>query len=147
MPEYLSLFVLLAGLIIGLGAVTVIDLHGFLGRKSEYWTEATTRTHKVTKPLIWLGISLTLIGSILHFYPEYSQGPRIIFAFIFVLILNGCWLTFSVSPYLLQREKKGQAHKLLPSKWQNRITLSFLISLIGWWGLVLLLSQQLTTIS
>jgi hypothetical protein len=45
-----------------LGAVTVIDLHGFLGRKSSYWTEATTRTHKVTKPLIWAGLFLQCLG-------------------------------------------------------------------------------------
>ena len=45
--EFFGLFIHLAGFVIGLGAVTVIDLHGFLGRKSPYWTEATTRTHKV----------------------------------------------------------------------------------------------------
>lgn len=60
--DLLGLFVMLAGFVIGLGAVTVIDLHGFLGRKSAYWTLATTRTHKVTKPLIWLGMSLAVIG-------------------------------------------------------------------------------------
>ncbi len=34
--QVVSLFILIAGYIIGLGAVTVIDLHGFLGRKSSY---------------------------------------------------------------------------------------------------------------
>ena len=61
----LTLFILFAGFIIGLGAVTVIDLHGFLGRTSTYWTEATTRTHKVTKPLIWAGMFLVIIGGAL----------------------------------------------------------------------------------
>jgi hypothetical protein len=59
--DFVGLFLLLAGFIIGLGAVTVIDIHGFLGRRSSYWTEATTRAHKVTKPLIWLGIALALL--------------------------------------------------------------------------------------
>ncbi len=54
----LSILLIFAGLIVGLGAVTVIDLHGFLGRKSPYWAEATTRAHHVTKPLIWLGTLL-----------------------------------------------------------------------------------------
>jgi len=58
--DILGLFLFIAGFIIGLGAVTVIDLHGFLGRKSSYWTEATIRTHKVTKPLIWIGILLAI---------------------------------------------------------------------------------------
>ena len=53
--DILGLFIFMSGFVIGLGAVTVIDIHGFLGRKSSYWTEATTRTHKVTKPLIWGG--------------------------------------------------------------------------------------------
>ena len=65
MLDFIGLFIFLAGLIIGLGAVTVIDIHGFLGRKSSYWTEATTRTHKVTKPLIWIGIAFAIIGGII----------------------------------------------------------------------------------
>ncbi len=60
--DFLGLFMFISGFIIGLGAVTVIDIHGFLGRKSSYWTEATTRTHKVTKPMIWVGIILAVIG-------------------------------------------------------------------------------------
>jgi hypothetical protein len=38
--DIIGLFVCIAGFVLGLGAVTVIDLHGFLGRKSSYWTEA-----------------------------------------------------------------------------------------------------------
>ncbi len=52
MLDFIGLFCLIAGFVIGLGAVTVVDIHGFLGRTSAYWTEATTRTHKVTKPMI-----------------------------------------------------------------------------------------------
>lgn len=145
MNEFISLFILLAGLIIGLGAVTVIDLHGFLGRNSEYWTEATTRTHKITKPLIWIGITLTIIGATLHFYPNYNGLPKIMALLSMALIINGAWLTFSVSPYLLKREAKGKAHKLLPKKWQRAITLSFLVSFAGWWGIVALLAYKLSS--
>ena len=63
--EIIGLFLFIAGFIIGLGAVTVIDLHGFMGRHSTYWTEATTRTHKITKPLIWMGTILAIIGGII----------------------------------------------------------------------------------
>lgn len=72
--DFVGLFVLIAGFIIGLGAVTVIDIHGFLGRKSAYWTEATTRTHKVTKPLIWIGIFLTIAGGMLLYRHESFSG-------------------------------------------------------------------------
>lgn len=141
--EVLSLFVLLAGFVIGLGAVTVIDIHGFLGRKSGYWTLATTRTHKVTKPLIWLGILLHLIGLFLVFDLAFifDEGGfiRLMYAIDGVLILNGLFLTFGVSRFLLRREAKGESEKLLPFSWQWKITVSFLISFFGWWGNLLLL--------
>ena len=35
--DFLGLFICIAGFVVGLGAVTVIDIHGFLGRKSKYW--------------------------------------------------------------------------------------------------------------
>lgn len=72
--NFLGLFILIAGFIVGLGAVTVIDLHGFLGRKSSYWTEATTRTHKVTKPMIWFGIMMAVIGGSIFFRNEPFFG-------------------------------------------------------------------------
>ncbi len=141
----LALFILLAGFIIGLGAVTVIDLHGFLGRKSAYWTEATTRTHKVTKPLIWLGMLLAIAGGALLYRGLPLSGIPLYHTLVAcVLILNGCFLSFSVSPFLLQREKEGRAAELLPSSWQTKITLSFIISFVGWWSALFLLVWFIT---
>ncbi len=135
--DFIGLFILIAGFILGLGAVTVIDLHGFLGRKSQYWTEATTRTHKVTKPLIWAGISLVLIGGIL-FHKSFSGLELLHLILVSILILNGLFLSFRVSPFLLNREKDGKSSELLPNSWQNKITMSFIVSFLGWWGLVFL---------
>lgn len=138
--DFIGLFILLAGFIIGLGAVTVIDLHGFLGRKSEYWTEATTRTHKVTKPLIWLGILLTVIGGFILYRNETLQGiPLLHMLIVLALIVNGLFLSFRVSPFLLKREREGKASELLPVSWQRKIFISFIVSDIGWWGGLLLL--------
>jgi len=131
----ISHLLIIAGFIIGLGAVTVIDLHGFLGRKLNYWTEATTRTHKVTKPLIWIGTTLFVIGFLL-LYREALLLVQIIIAT--VMILNGLFLSFSVSPFLLKREKEGRQSELLPRSWQNKITISFIISFLSWWGSVVL---------
>ncbi|MBP9715031.1 MAG: hypothetical protein KBD52_00895 [Candidatus Pacebacteria bacterium] len=138
--DLIGLFVMLAGFVIGLGAVTVIDLHGFLGRKSSYWTEATTRTHKVTKPLIWLGMFLAIIGGFI-FYRNYGieKVTLIHLMSVCVMIINGIFLSFSVSPFLLQREKEGRSGELLPKSWQNKITISFIISFIFWWGNLFLL--------
>lgn len=136
--EFISTFVTLAGFIIGLGAVTVIDLHGFLARKSPYWTEATIRAHKVTKPLIWIGILLVAIGTFLSGTNELI--PSTDFAFrlviVFFMIVNGSFLSFVISPELLKREKEGRASELLPHPMQTKIIISFVVSFILWWGLL-----------
>ena len=133
--DFIGLFLLLAGFVIGLGAVTVIDIHGFLGRKSQYWNEATTRTHKVTKPMIWVGILLAVIGGVIFFRNEAFIGiPMYLTLIAGALILNGLFLSFRVSPYLLQKEKKGRSGELLPNSWQNKIMISLIFSDLGWWG-------------
>jgi hypothetical protein len=135
--NFISLFLIIAGYVIGLGAVTVIDTLGFLGRKSSYWTEATIRAHKVTKPLIWLGIFLILIGS--YFYKNLNSN--LIYFFI-ILILNGIFLSFYISPILLDREKRGKQKELLPINLQVKITISFIISFLTWWGSLFLLTKS-----
>ncbi len=127
------LFLHLAGFVIGLGAVTVIDLLGFLGRESCYWTETTVRAHKVTKPLIWIGMALAVAGGALWHgaWTPISTAQAVIAA---ALVLNGCFLTFVVSPFLLERESLGCSRELIPSWMQRRITVSFLVSFAGWWS-------------
>lgn len=142
----IGLFFLIAGCIIALGSVTVIDLHGFLARKSHYWTEATIRTHKVTKPLIWIGTVLAMIGGILFYWGVPFWGIPLWHALIAtILVLNGMFLSFSVSPYLLERERMGLADELLPRSWQQKVFVSFLISDLGWWSAVVLLVMYLTS--
>jgi hypothetical protein len=130
-----GLFLLLAGFVVGLGAVTVIDFHGFLGRTSTYWTEATTRTHKITKPLIWLGLTLAIIGgSIFYRAVPLTGAPLIHLISILCMVLNGIFLTFRVSPFLCTREREGKSAELLPAEWQRKIFVSFIVSFILWWG-------------
>lgn len=136
----LGMFLFIAGFIIGLGAVTVIDLHGFLGRTSSYWTEATIRTHKITKPLIWIGIFLAVLGGVITYRNIGFSGIILIHTLLaIVLISNGTFLSFWVSPRLLRREKEGKGNEILPSDLQLKIAVSFVISVIGWWGSLFLL--------
>jgi hypothetical protein len=142
--DFIGLFLFLAGFVVGLGAVTVIDIHGFLGRKSSYWTEATTRTHKVTKPMIWAGIVLAVVGGLIFYRNEALAGIPLIHAVIaIVLIFNGYFLSFKVSPFLLKREKEGKSGELLPRSWQNKIIASLIVSDFGWWGGLALLAVYL----
>lgn len=144
--DFIGLFIFIAGFIIGLGAVTVIDVHGFLGRKSSYWTEATTRTHKVTKPLIWIGTLLAIIGGIIFYRNAPLSGIPMYHAVIAsILILNGLFLSFYVSPYLLAQERAGKQTELLPRSLQNKIIVSLIVSDIGWWGGLLLLVSYIIT--
>jgi hypothetical protein len=133
MSNILGIFIIISGYIVGLGAVTVIDILGFLGRKSSYWTEATIRAHKVTKPLIWLGIFLVSIGGLILNIPQY------LFLIYFILALNGLFLSFYVSPILLEIERKNKQNQLIPNPLQKKIVLSFIVSDLGWWGSLILL--------
>lgn len=138
--DFLGLFLLIAGFVVGLGAVLVIDIHGFLGRNSSYWTVATTRAHKVTKPLIWIGTFLAIIGGLI-FYREqpFSDIPFLHSIFAVILILNGLFLSFVVSPFLLKKEQEGKDGELLPQSLQNKIIFSFIISALFWWSSLFLL--------
>ena len=144
--DLVGLFIFMAGFIVGLGAVTVIDWHGFLGTRSVYWTETTIRAHKVTKPLIWLGTILAIIGgSIFYRSLPFSGIPKIHALLAIILVANGCFLSFVVSPTLLRRERTGHARELLPRSLQIKIAISFVISFTGWWLSVFLLALQLLT--
>lgn len=138
--DIFGIFLFIAGFIIGLGAVTVIDIHGFLGRRSAYWTEATTRTHKVTKPLIWIGLLSAISGALITYRNSGLSGIPLLQGIIAIaLVLNGLFLSFHVSPFLLKREREGRAHELLPDSLQIKIAFSFIVSFAGWWSEVLLL--------
>lgn len=132
--DFLGLFFHIAGFILGLGAVTVIDFHGFLGRTSPYWTEAATRTHKITKPLIWVGLILAIAGGLLFYrHDAFTPVHAIQVLLALVLILNGLYLTFFVSPHLLRRETLERSNEILSKTWQSKIMASFLLSFFGWW--------------
>lgn len=142
--DTVGLFLLLAGFIIGLGSVTVIDIHGFLGKSSPYWTRATITAHKITKPLIWVGFLLVFVGGYL-FYRDIGMTGVVWVHLVsgIILMINGLFLSFAVSPFLLKREREGLSEVLLPRSLQNKIAVSFVVSFVGWWGNLLLLSWQL----
>jgi len=123
-------FLHLAGIIIGLGAVTVIDCIGFLGRNSVRWTRNAIEAHYVTKPLIWFGMILLTVAWI----PLYngSNLHMIKSVLIVVMFLNGSILSFYVSPRLQVHDQK----KVLPWSLQKVIIATMLVSFLSWWTLV-----------
>ena len=125
----------MAGFVVGLGSVTVIDCLGFLGRKSSYWTETTIRAHKVTKPLIWLGLFLVIAGGFI-FYKDIGFVWQNIYHLITlpIMLFVGYFLSFKVSPFLVQRERDGLSKEILPKNWQINITIAFIFSFMTWWS-------------
>lgn len=132
----LVLFFHIAGLIVGLGAVTVIDLLGFRSRNSKEQTQVTIHAHHTTKPLIWLGTILILISWIfILFRTGWNDFTIIKSVLLIVMILNGSFLSFYVSPRL---DRLIGKKVLLPKELQIKITISMLISFFSWWTFVLL---------
>ena len=128
-----ALFFHLAGLIIGLGAVTVIDVLGFTSRKSKNLTQVTIMAHHVTKPLIWLGTILLAISWLFLYTDNTISNLKSIL--LGIMILNGTFLSFYVSPRL---DKLIGKKVLLPFGLQVKITISMLISFFSWWTFVVL---------
>jgi hypothetical protein len=126
-------FIHFAGIIIGLGAVTVIDTMGFISRNSKEWTQVTIKAHHVTKPLIWLGTFLIFFSWLFIYNGTYWENVKSVI--IAILILNGIFLSFYISPRL---DKLLGKKMLIPSILQLMIAVSFLVSFTGWWGLVYL---------
>jgi len=124
-------FIHLAGIIIALGAVTVIDTMGFISRKSKEWTQVTIKAHHVTKPLIWLGT--LLMGISWMFLYSGSTIDLIKTILIFILVANGSFLSFYISPRL---DRLYGKKVILPSKLQLTIAFSMIISFSCWWSLV-----------
>lgn len=138
MENYIIMIVV--GFILGLGSVTVIDIHGFLSYRSHYWTQATTRSHKITKPLIWAGIFLVSAGHMSLFAHDFMSESEFLtrFVFILIMIVNGIYLSFFISPYLIKREKGHTDSQFLSPRMRAGIIVSFIVSFICWWGLLYL---------
>ena len=136
------LFLHIAGIIIGLGAVTVIDVMGFISRKNKKSTQTTIQAHHTTKPLIWVGTILVIISWIFILLKQGFTNINSIKSIILViLILNGSFLSFHISPRL---DKLAGKNILLPKPLQNKIAISMIISFIGWWSFVILTIAKLS---
>lgn len=132
------LFSHFVGIIIGLGAVTVIDVMGFFSRRNVKKTQDTIYAHHTTKPLIWIGTIIVLVTWILILFSKnfnigFVESLKTIL--LGIMILNGSFLSFVISPEL---DKRIGVKKLLPQKLQIKVAISLVISFLSWWSFVLL---------
>lgn len=132
----LILFFHFVGIIIGLGAVTVIDTMGFFSRRNVKKTQDTISAHHTTKPLIWIGTIIVIVTWILIIWDKSLSGIYFWKSLILlVMVFNGCFLSFVVSPRL---DKMIGVRKLLPFDLQVKISISLVVSFISWWTFVAL---------
>ncbi len=124
------------GIIIGLGAVTVIDVMGFFSKKNKNKTQTTIQAHHTTKPLIWIGTIVVLITWIFILFEKGFGNIEIIKSVLLtIMIFNGSFLSFHISPSL---DKLIEKKILLPQNLQIKIGITLVVSFISWWSFVLL---------
>ena len=130
------LFFHFVGIIIGLGAVIVIDIMGFFSRKDKNKIQDTIAAHHTTKPLIWIGTIIVLTTWIFMLLGNSFDGIYFWKSLLLtIIILNGCFLSFIISPNL---DKMIGVRKLLSLNLQVKIGISLIISFLSWWSFVLL---------
>lgn len=132
---YPLLFLHLLSLVIGFGAVMVIDSFGLLWIFKRVRLSTVMRTADVTQRLIWIGwTGLVFSGSgLLIIRGSIDQALIIKLFFVALLGLNGVYLHFIKSGF------SGIADdQPLPALYYFRITLASSVSQLGWWGAMLI---------
>lgn len=143
--QFTLLFFHIAGIIVGLGAVTVIDTIGFLSRKSKSWTQIAVKGHHVTKLLIWIGTILLLVTWIFMLLTIKNLDFKIIKSLlIIVLLLNGSFLSLYVSPRVDEFKNKNV---LFSKELQSKTIVSMVVSFLSWWSFVIFTIIQLLNLN
>lgn len=132
----LALFVHLASLVVGLGAVLMVEWYGLLW-STEWRSVRDLRQVDITlKPLIWAGlIGLLASGALLE--PDLSAPPtQVKLVAVLLVALNGVALTQWT--FYLARFPKKMRFAALPRRVRIRFIASAVISQLAWWTAVVI---------
>jgi hypothetical protein len=134
-PYHIFLFSHLVFLIIGFGAVVVIDTCGLLWLLNKIKLSFVGKVAKITQPLIWIGwVGLVLSGAPLLYIKDSINGITILKIFFVVLVgINGIYLHF-----IKKTLDKINNNEKIPKILEFRIGFATLISQIGWWGSIII---------
>lgn len=138
-PEWLraiALFVHLASLIVGLGAVLAVEWYGLLWATEWRSARDVRQVDATMRPLIWTGlIGLLVSGALLQ--PDVT-APATIVKLVAVLIvsLNGVALT-QWTDYLRRFPRKLR-FGTLPRRARIRFVASAVVSQVAWWTAVII---------
>lgn len=134
-PFYIFLFIHLASLLVGFGAVIVIDTFGLLWMLGKKTLVDVNKVANVTQVLIWIGwTGLVLSGSGLLYNKGFIDNLTWIKLFLVAMVgVNGVFL----HTIKKQMDKLGAITEL-PRPLFFKISLASTISQIGWWGAILI---------
>lgn len=129
----MALFVHLLSLVMGFGAVILIDILGALWIFKKVELSFVSRVATITQPIIWAGwLGLVASGIVLVTQKGYVDNLTIIKLFLVTAVgINGFFLDHI--KYALKEVRDNE----LPSPLLRfRIALASIISQIGWWGAI-----------
>lgn len=128
-------FIHLISLIVGFGAVIVIDTFGLLWVLKKTKLQTVNQTANITQRLIWLGwFGLVASGTTLVLMRgSISNITMVKVFFVAMLGLNGIFL------HLIKKNFDKLADmENIPSIYKFRIALTSVISQTGWWGAIII---------
>jgi hypothetical protein len=130
-PFYLLLFIHLASLILGFGSVLVTDLYGLLWIWDRLRFREVVRMSGVNARFIWIGWSGMVLSGVplILLKGEIDQLMIVKLFFVALIGLNGIPLHFLQKK--MEELGRGAA---VPGVFMFRLTLSLLVSQLGWWG-------------
>lgn len=131
-----ALFLHLAGLVAGFGAVLVADVHGVLWLVGRRRLTDLLRITSALQPLIWGGLTaLVLSGLLLH--PNISlPRTKIKLVLVLIAIINGMWAHELTKRLEAQPVDAGAAH--VNQGLLLKVMCSAAISQGAWWGATLI---------
>jgi len=142
--NHILLFIHLVSLVMGFGAVMVIDTFGLLWLLKKVKLSFVQQVANTTQPLIWIGWSLLVITGIpLIVMKGGVSGLSMIKIFAVLLLgVNGVYL------HIIKKSMDNiNDNSVMPSLAKFRITLASFISQAGWWTAIVIgfLNNKLKT--
>jgi len=128
-------FIHLISLIMGFGAVIVIDTFGLLWVMNKIKLQTVNQTANITQRLIWIGwLGLVITGTILVLMRgSISNITMVKVFFVAMLGVNGIFL------HLIKKNfDKLKDLENIPAIYKFRIALTSVISQLGWWGAIVI---------
>jgi hypothetical protein len=128
---YTFLFMHLASLVVGFGAVIVIDSFGLLWLFKKVPLSQVMKVAETTQKLIWIGWGgMVISGLVLITSKGYVDNlTKIKIFFVLMIGLNGIYLHF-----IKKGMEKIQDGEAVPRLIMLRTALASTISQTGWWG-------------